>query len=105
MNRIKSTFWGVCIFLLGCAVANVAGPLLVPPIRAGTSPQKWEQLCVPAKDAASDAKTVPLPYAHTVNLPTGWNHVLASYGEQGWELVQMYGSADELRVACFKRPR
>ncbi len=104
MSRIQGTFSAGCIFLLGCAVASVAGPLLVPPIRAGTTPQKWEQLCVPAKDVAAGTQLVQHPYAHTVNMPTGWNKVLESYGEQGWELVQMYGS-DEMRAACFKRPR
>jgi hypothetical protein len=66
-------------FLAGCATAGVAGHL-VPPVRAGTTPQKWEYHCVQY-----------------------WGHPapadLNAIGAQGWELV-----ANSQNEFCFKRP-
>ena len=82
-----------------------AGSTKLP--RGAVAIQKWEQICVPAADEASNVKSVKHRYVHAVNLPNGWNKVLAAYGEQGWELVAVLQTfqGDEIAAACFKRPR
>lgn len=101
----KSSFLLAGMFLLGCAAASVLAPLRVPSIRAGTSPQKWEQMCIPKDDDASGTK-IGDGAIDDVNKPTGWNKVLAAYGSQGWELVAvMYHNPNyTIQGVCFKRP-
>ena len=108
MNRMNTnSFWLGSMFLLGCAMAGIAGPLAVPSIKAGTSPQKWEQTCVPFFDKAAGTRAVQDINISEVNMPTGWNRVLTAYGEQGWELVTVLytDKSDAIATACFKRPR
>ncbi len=67
--------------VIGCAVAS--SPLIVPPVRAGTTPQKWEYLCFERhwKKVHGEANKV---------------------GKHGWEMVGLSGTTGIL--ACFKRP-
>ncbi len=65
------------VFLLGCVAAQV---LPVPPVRAGTNPQRWEHFCTEAS-------------AGELNMA----------GMQGWELVAVATQYDSHLVACFKR--
>jgi hypothetical protein len=57
------------IFLVGCATGSLAGRLVVPTVRAGTSPTRWEYQCV----------TVPESEDETTSLD--------KLGAQGWELT------------------
>lgn len=92
--------WIAVIFLVGCATGSVASQLVIPPIRAGTQPQRWEYLC-----AQSSPETGKLSAA------------LNNAGSAGWELVStaaahmdnegVLGRAGGLQadsyVFCFKR--
>jgi len=68
-------------FMLGCVSAS----MVVPPARAGTSPQRWEYHCFDewgADDVTEEANKV---------------------GKQGWEMA----GGNSLNTAvtwCFKRP-
>lgn len=33
------------VFIVGCATGGVAAQLVVPPVRAGTAPTRWEYHC------------------------------------------------------------
>lgn len=59
------------IFIVGCATGGVAAQLVVPPVRAGTSPTRWEYQCT---TAATDNEATVL---------------LNRLGAEGWELVTM----------------
>jgi hypothetical protein len=87
-------------FIVGCVTSQVVAPLLVPPVRAGTNPARWEYLCAEVHDAKA--------------LQTWANGA----GAQGWELAASagagwgYGSGSTLTSAkevnliwCFKRQR
>jgi hypothetical protein len=56
------------VFVIGCATGGVAAQLVVPPVRAGTSPTRWEYQCV---DSERDALT----------------STLNRFGAEGWELA------------------
>jgi hypothetical protein len=60
------------VFVVGCATGGVAAQLVVPPVRAGTSPTRWEYECVVADRDAEDVTAT-----------------LNKLGTQGWELVSM----------------
>jgi hypothetical protein len=55
------------IFVIGCATGGVASQVVIPPVRAGTNPTRWEHICL----------TI------TNNLSTR----MTEMGAQGWELV------------------
>lgn len=78
----KSSFLLAGMFLLGCAAASVIAPLRAPPIDAETSPQKWEQMCVPYEDDVPEAKINDTTVGE-INKSTGWNKVLQEYGSRG----------------------
>jgi hypothetical protein len=60
------------VFVIGCATGGVAAQLVVPPVRAGTSPTRWEYQCAAIyKDA--DRITA----------------ALNKLGAEGWELASM----------------
>ncbi len=65
--------------VIGCAVAS--SPLVFPPARAGTTPQKWEYTCF--KETNLNEITKKSNRA----------------GSQGWEMVTVM----DFRW-CFKRP-
>lgn len=81
------------VFVVGCATGGVAAQLVVPPVRAGTSPTRWEYQCVNADPHVEDV-----------------TDTLNKLGAQGWELVSMrargtltggYGSVSS--YLCAKR--
>jgi hypothetical protein len=84
------------IFLLGCAAGGVAAQMVIPPIRAGTQPMRWEYLCVQAVRGTDQLSSA-----------------LNKAGAAGWELVstvashldhEFAGSLDaDAFVFCFKR--
>ena len=84
------------VFVIGCATGGVAAQLVVPPVRAGTSPTRWEYQCV------------------TVGIEGGMTSGLSRLGAEGWELVSVapahegreFGGGFEVDayVACTKRP-
>jgi|ERR1043166_965097 hypothetical protein len=91
--------WIAVIFLIGCATGSVASQLVIPPIRAGTQPQRWEYLCVQVAPEAT--KLTP---------------ALNNAGAAGWELVStvaahmdgegltgLTGLRSDSYVFCFKR--
>jgi hypothetical protein len=60
------------VFIVGCATGGVAAQLVVPPVRAGTSPARWEY--------------------HCVRVGTEGGHVtstLNQLGAAGWELASL----------------
>ena len=61
-------------FLVGCLV----GQVVIPPVRAGTNPQRWEYMCAPNSEANKA-------------------------GAQGWELVQIEKGTSFSNNWCFKR--
>jgi hypothetical protein len=81
------------IFIIGCATGGVASQLVIPPVRAGTNPTRWEYLCGES----------------TSNL----NGHLVKPGTEGWELVSVFlsdqkryadGTTADTMAYCFKRP-
>jgi hypothetical protein len=86
MSKPKMVLGFVGSFLLGCAATQVA-PLIVPPARAGTSPQKWEYVCM------------------GVGPDDEWKAEKANeLGRSGWEMsgsLAHYGGGG---TWCFKRP-
>jgi hypothetical protein len=81
MNRAKIAFALLVVFFAGCAASR----LIVPPARAGTSPQRWEYTCpyVSHNDATAVAETAN------------------KFGAEGWEWSGVFGNAP---AVCFKRP-
>jgi len=98
----KSTTIGVFVsaILVGCAAGHIVAALPVREAHAGTTPQKWEQLCVD-RDAADvrDAQA-----NEDLRAPNGWNHALAKYGQQGWEMTSVVHMQTLILAVCFKRP-
>jgi hypothetical protein len=75
------------------ALASQMTAFVVPPARAGTSPQRWEYICKSATenfDAQVDATTA----------------MANAYGREGWEMTGSgSGGGDRGEVTwCFKRP-
>ena len=65
-------------FIVGC----LARPLIVPPVRAGTNPQKWEYKCFTENDPEDAEKKANL------------------VGRHGWEMA---ATMSYRTVWCFKR--
>ena len=72
---------------IGCVAATVAQNFVVPPVRAGTNPTKWEYICHHVKESSA-SKQAPVAEAKSNLL-----------GAEGWELV-----ANASATYCFKRP-
>jgi hypothetical protein len=81
MNRAKTAFALLAVFFAGCAAERL---LVVPPARAGTSPQRWEYAC---------------GKLGTYDDPPDFAAVANKFGAQGWELSTLGGY-----WYCFKRP-
>jgi hypothetical protein len=58
------------VFIVGCAMGGAAAQLVVPPVRAGSSPTRWEYQCALAEADAA-----------------GVTSALNKLGAEGWELV------------------
>jgi hypothetical protein len=58
------------LFVVGCATGGVAAQLVVPPVRAGTEPTRWEYQCLSVGGG-------------------GVTSTLNKLGAQGWELASM----------------
>jgi len=61
------------VFIIGCATGGVASQLVVPPVRAGTAPTRWEYLCNEATFATMRQLRAALNEA----------------GDVGWEAVSV----------------
>ena len=86
MKTTRSAAIGV-VFLIGCAVGGVSSRLVVPPVRAGTNPTRWEYHCLSG---------------HSNDLVQSSNQM----GAQGWEMAAGAGAGegwDKEFVLCFKR--
>jgi len=73
----------VTLLFVGIMVGCVTAPLVVPSVRAGTNPTRWEYLCFEewgARDVRAKANKA---------------------GSQGWEMVT---TSAHYGVWCFKRP-
>ncbi len=68
------------VFVAGC----VAAQFIVPPVRAGTTPQKWEYICL----GGGPGEQVNEELMKTFN----------DSGAQGWEMFASWNAN------CFKRP-
>jgi hypothetical protein len=80
------------VFVIGCATGGVAAQLVVPPVRAGTAPTRWEYHCVRAEFTADGEMTEKLD----------------KLGAEGWELVSMAPAGTSFGTfnytLCAKRP-
>ena len=85
MKKLSVSGLVLAAFLVGCAAAMVAAPLVVPPVRAGTSPAKWEYNCVESKGSELTA---------TAN----------KFGAEGWDMVNHATVSTSWRSICFRRP-
>ena len=65
------------VFVIGCATGGVAAQLVVPPVRAGTSPTRWEYQCASVDAEQGEEATSPLN----------------KLGAAGWELVSIVPAA------------
>jgi hypothetical protein len=82
------------VFVVGCATGGVAAQLVVPPVRAGTSPTRWEYHC--ERVSTEGGRVTP---------------ILNQLGAEGWELVSMVSQESttaghggtEGYVLCTKR--
>jgi hypothetical protein len=57
------------VFILGCATGGVASQVVIPPVRAGTAPTRWEYYCLRVEGGGGVTST------------------LNKMGTEGWELV------------------
>lgn len=74
--------------LAGCIIGATASRLVVPPVRAGTNPQKWQYSCVEITFEEAERVT----------------KVANRYGAAGWEMAMVAGhGASRNDVWCFKR--
>jgi hypothetical protein len=78
------------VFVVGCATGGVAAQLVVPPVRAGTSPTRWEYHCAGADTTAEGGAT--------------WT--LNKLGAEGWEIASMAPviGRPNTYLVCTKRP-
>lgn len=81
------------VFIIGCATGGVAAQLVVPPVRAGTSPTRWEYQCAVADRERDEDKPVVA--------------ALNKLGAEGWELVsaapRTVGGTVHSYLLCAKR--
>ena len=83
----KQVLYGLSVALafgIGCGAGAGASGVGVPPVRAGTSPQKWEHHCFKGKALGAEEEAT-----RRAN----------ELGAEGWELVGMV-----TKFVCFKRP-
>jgi hypothetical protein len=80
MRQAKAAVMLLLGIVIGCAAERL---IVVPPARAGTSPQRWEYAC---RDTpwGTEAKT----------------QMANQFGEQGWDLAGVIVGSQW----CFKRP-
>jgi hypothetical protein len=74
------------VFVVGCATGGVAAQLVVPPVRAGTSPTRWEYKCVKVDDPDEESVST-----------------LNKLGAEGWEITTMTHSGHGVYMFCTKR--
>jgi hypothetical protein len=84
MKRLYLAMALTIAFLVGCITAHVASDLVVPPARAGTSPQKWEYMCV--RD--TDLERI--------------QSIANKAGGEGWKMASAAGGV--VMIWCFERP-
>ncbi|HMF40231.1 MAG TPA: hypothetical protein VKQ32_06035 [Polyangia bacterium] len=75
------------VFVIGCAVGGVSSQFIVPPVRAGTNPTRWEYYCLEDTEKLVERSD--------------------KLGAQGWEMTAASAVAahnDPYFVWCFKRP-
>ncbi len=89
MQKVNLSLLLLVVFLLGACAAMVAKEVVVPPVRAGTVPQKLEYECVYVQHAEKNLPAFKQKSADKLN----------EYGFLGWELVSNNGDS-----YCFKRP-
>jgi hypothetical protein len=65
---MKNSVAGI-MFILGCATGGVASQVVVPPVRAGTAPTRWEYQCLGVSGGGGVTAT------------------LNKMGSEGWELA------------------
>ena len=87
MKKLSVSGLMLAAFLVGCAAAMVAAPLVVPPVRAGTSPTKWEYKCE-LTDANAETTTA----------------LANKFGAEGWEIASGVAASNGWGTYCFKRP-
>ncbi len=86
--HLAKTSIALVALLVGCGASAVASQLVIPKARAGTSPTRWEYLCLVAQPEVTN---------RTKSDVETFNRA----GAEGWELAAVGGVGD---VAwCFKR--
>jgi len=82
------------LFIFGCATGGVAAQLVVPPVRAGTSPTRWEYQCLRARNGEVTA-------AANQNGAAGWELVSVAPAHQDHEWGNNYET--DAFLLCAKR--
>jgi len=90
------------LFIVGCATGGVAAQLVVPPVRAGTSPTRWEYQCASVGTVWLDADEMAAATKATLNKlgAAGWE--LASVAPAKWQGSQL-GYSTGAYMLCAKR--
>ena len=84
---------------IGCVAATVAQNFVVPPVRAGANPTRWEVRCV-----GKDTPPIDNQYVNNAHKEGGWNHFLMKMGSEGWEPFEVIHENFAMNGVCFKRP-
>lgn len=87
MKRVNLALVFILVFLVGCVGTLFAQELLVPPVTATESSEKWEYTCKKLNGSP---------------LLEGAQQELNHMGQKGWELI-LQGPTSPNAV-CFKRP-
>lgn len=88
MNKLVLTLSLTVALLVGCIIGGVGAQLVVPPVRAGTNPAKWEYSCTTTKYDSPERVT----------------EIANKYGRAGWEMsTAVGGGSGSSDTWCFKR--
>ena len=84
MKRLVLALSLTIAFLVGCLTATVATKFVVPPIKAGTNPQKWEYHCFYLDDVGKKGNQNEYKTVETFAIDD-FNEYMNKLGSEGWE--------------------
>ena len=85
MNKTILSMSLLIAFLIGCVTTQMASQFVVPPVKAGTNPQKWEYKCFNERSS------------YNIKEIEDKSNQL---GKSGWEMVS--AGSGEYPAICFK---
>lgn len=92
-RRTKYAITAVALFTAGCLAGAVGPQLVIPPVRAGTNPTRWEHFCLSGVAFSNDDVLTPASKAR-----------VDAAGAEGWEMATS-GQRPHDTFLCFKRPK